>query len=85
LEVFLNDACGGFTMKRSIRKPVLKDVNATKSISARIPCALLERVQKVRRKAALPICPAFRLLPVEGGSEAGRALVARLALEADSL
>jgi hypothetical protein len=35
-------------MKRSIRKPVLKDVNA---ISARIPCALLERVQKVRRKA----------------------------------
>jgi hypothetical protein len=38
-------------MKRSIRKPVLKDVNATKSISARIPCALLERVQKVRRKA----------------------------------
>jgi len=32
-------------------KPVLRDVSATKTISARIPCALLERMQKVRRKA----------------------------------
>jgi hypothetical protein len=38
-------------MKRSTRKPVLKDVSMTKSISARIPRALLERVRKVRRRA----------------------------------